>query len=59
VMPYEEGRSLRQRLQAEGALPMADALNVLRDVARALAYAHDLTGLGARLEGARLRAASR
>jgi len=41
VMPYEEGRSLRQRLHAEGALPMADALNVLRDVARALAYAHD------------------
>ena len=41
VMPYEEGRSLRQRLQAEGALPIADALSVLRDVARALAYAHD------------------
>jgi serine/threonine-protein kinase len=41
VMPYEEGRSLRERLRDEGALPIADALSVLRDVARALAYAHD------------------
>ena len=41
VMPYEEGRSLRQRLQVEGALPIADAMSVLRDVARALAYAHE------------------
>jgi eukaryotic-like serine/threonine-protein kinase len=41
VMPYEEGPSLRERLTQEGAIPVADALNVLRDVARALAYAHD------------------
>jgi TolB-like protein/tRNA A-37 threonylcarbamoyl transferase component Bud32/Flp pilus assembly protein TadD len=41
VMPYEEGRSLRERLRAEGALPVSDALGVLRDVARALAYAHE------------------
>ncbi len=41
VMPYEEGRSLRERLRAEGPLPLADALGVLRDVARALAYAHE------------------
>ena len=41
VMPYEEGRSLRERLLAEGPLPIADALGVLRDVARALAYAHE------------------
>ncbi len=41
VMPYEEGPSLRERLSQDGALPVADALNVLRDVARALAYAHD------------------
>ena len=41
VMPYEDGRSLRERLRDEGALPIADALSVLRDVARALAYAHD------------------
>ena len=41
VMPYEEGRSLRERLRADGPLPVADALGVLRDVARALAYAHE------------------
>jgi serine/threonine-protein kinase len=41
VMPYEEGRSLRERLREAGALPIADALNVLRDVARALCYAHE------------------
>jgi serine/threonine-protein kinase len=40
VMPYEEGPSLRERL-AEGPLPIADALSVLRDVARALGYAHE------------------
>ena len=41
VMPYEEGPSLRERLDREGALPISDALHVLRDVARALAYAHE------------------
>jgi serine/threonine-protein kinase len=41
VMPYEEGRSLRDRLRADGALPLSDALGVLRDVARALAHAHE------------------
>jgi len=41
VMPYEEGQSLRQRLRQDGALPIADALGVLRDVARALVYAHE------------------
>ncbi|HEX6643175.1 MAG TPA: protein kinase [Gemmatimonadales bacterium] len=41
VMPYEEGRSLGERLEKEGALPLADALGVLRDVGRALAYAHE------------------
>jgi TolB-like protein len=40
VMPYEEGPSLRERLE-DGALPIADALGVMRDVARALAYAHE------------------
>ena len=40
VMPYEEGPSLRERL-VEGQMPIADALSVLRDVARALAYAHE------------------
>ncbi|HEX5073457.1 MAG TPA: protein kinase [Gemmatimonadaceae bacterium] len=41
VMPYEEGQSLRERLRVGGALPIADAFNVMRDVARALAYAHE------------------
>jgi len=40
VMPYENGQSLRERLRQSGALPIADALSVLRDVARALAHAH-------------------
>jgi serine/threonine-protein kinase len=41
VMPYEEGPSLRERLARDGALPIPEALNVLRDVTRALAYAHE------------------
>ena len=41
VMPYEEGPSLGERLEREGALPLADGLSVLRDVGRALAYAHE------------------
>ncbi len=39
TMPYVEGDSLRQRL-AKGALRIGEAVGVLRDVARALAYAH-------------------
>ena len=38
-MPYVVGDSLRQRL-TRGALPIAEAVTVLRDVARALAFAH-------------------
>ncbi|HEY4219119.1 MAG TPA: protein kinase [Gemmatimonadaceae bacterium] len=41
TMPYVEGESLRLRLRESGAMPVAEAVNVLRDVARALAYAHD------------------
>ena len=41
VMPYEEGQSLRERLTQDGALPVSDAISVLRDVARALVYAHE------------------
>jgi serine/threonine-protein kinase len=41
VMPYEDGLSLRARLQREGRLGTADAISILRDVARALAYAHE------------------
>jgi tetratricopeptide (TPR) repeat protein/tRNA A-37 threonylcarbamoyl transferase component Bud32 len=38
-MPYVEGDSLRRRLE-EGPLRVAEVVSVLRDVARALAYAH-------------------
>jgi TolB-like protein/tRNA A-37 threonylcarbamoyl transferase component Bud32/Tfp pilus assembly protein PilF len=41
TMPLVEGRSLRDRLAKEGALPLRDAVNILRDVARALAFAHE------------------
>jgi tRNA A-37 threonylcarbamoyl transferase component Bud32/tetratricopeptide (TPR) repeat protein len=40
TMPFVEGESLRARLARDGALPIAQVVNVLRDVARALAYAH-------------------
>ena len=40
VMPFESGPSLRERLKREGPLTVAEALSVLRDVARALQYAH-------------------
>jgi serine/threonine-protein kinase len=39
TMPYVRGESLRARLGA-GPIPLADAIDILRDVARALAYAH-------------------
>ena len=41
TMPWIEGRSLRARLAEAGALPVGDAVSILRDVSRALAYAHD------------------
>jgi serine/threonine protein kinase/Flp pilus assembly protein TadD len=41
VMPYVEGESLRDRLAREGQLPVADALLIAREVADALAYAHE------------------
>jgi serine/threonine-protein kinase len=41
VMPFVEGESLRDRMAREGPLPVADALQVARDVADALAYAHE------------------
>lgn len=40
VMPFVEGESLREHLSANGPLPVATAVRVLRDVASALAYAH-------------------
>ncbi len=39
TMPYVDGNSLRYRL-GEGPLRIAEVLGILRDVARALAYAH-------------------
>jgi len=40
VMPYVEGESLRQRLEREKQLPLADSLRIAREVALALDYAH-------------------
>jgi serine/threonine-protein kinase len=40
VMPYVAGKSLRDRLNREGPLPVADAVEIARSVASALAYAH-------------------
>ena len=40
TMPFIDGESLRARLAA-GPLPIGEAVNVLRDVARALGYAHE------------------
>jgi len=40
VMPYIEGRSLRERITSEGRLPVAAVLRITRDVAEALTYAH-------------------
>jgi serine/threonine-protein kinase len=40
VMPYVAGQSLRDRLSAAGALPLPEALRVLREVAGALDHAH-------------------
>ena len=41
VMPYEDGPSLRTRLAGGEPLPVAECVTTLRDVARALAYAHE------------------
>jgi len=40
VMPNMEGRSLRQRLDADRQLPLDEALRITREVASALDYAH-------------------
>src|SRR4029077_19907966 len=40
VMPYVEGETLRDRLHREKQLPLADALQITREVGAALAYAH-------------------
>ncbi len=40
VMPYVDGETLRARITRDGALPIADATRLLRELADALAYAH-------------------
>ncbi|MFL5494374.1 MAG: protein kinase domain-containing protein [Gemmatimonadales bacterium] len=40
VMPYVEGESLRHRLRREIQMPVEEALRIAREVAEALAYAH-------------------
>ena len=40
TMPFVEGLSLRARLDRQ-AVPIAEAIAILKDIARALAYAHD------------------
>src|SRR2546430_10345979 len=42
AMPYVEGESLRGRLTREKQLPLEDALQITREVADALGYAHSL-----------------
>lgn len=41
TMPFIEGESLRERLTREGELPIDEAVQILKEVARALAYAHE------------------
>jgi len=42
AMPFVEGETLRDRLERERQLPLADALQIAREVADALGYAHSL-----------------
>lgn len=41
VMPFVEGESLRSRLTKERQLPVEDAVQITREIADALAYAHE------------------
>jgi serine/threonine-protein kinase len=41
VMPFIEGESLAAKIGREGALPVNEALRILRDVVDALAYSHE------------------
>ncbi len=40
VMPYQEGETLRERIHREGQLPIDFALQIARETAGALQYAH-------------------
>ena len=41
TMPFVDGESLRGRLTQDGALPITECIGILRDVGKALAYAHE------------------
>jgi TolB-like protein/tetratricopeptide (TPR) repeat protein len=41
TMPFIDGLSLRARLDRNPGMPIAEAIPILKDMARALAYAHD------------------
>lgn len=41
TMPFVEGESLRSRLARDGGIPPGEVPGIIRDVARALAYAHE------------------
>ena len=41
TMPFVDGESLRHRLASGAPMPLPEVIGILRDVARALAYAHD------------------
>src|SRR5690606_32091249 len=41
TMPFVDGESLRMRIERFGPLSVAQTVSILRDVARALAYAHE------------------
>ena len=41
TMPFVEGETLRARLLREGALPVPDTVRLVRELADALAYAHN------------------
>lgn len=41
TMPFVEGESLRMRIQREGQLTVGRAVSILKDVARALTFAHE------------------
>lgn len=41
VMPYVEGETLQDRIKREGPLPVEESIRIAREVADALAYAHE------------------
>lgn len=42
VMPYVEGETLRARMARDGQLPLGEAIDITREIADALSYAHGL-----------------